>query len=414
MAERDDHDLSADAFDGLDLDALSEGVHATPTQWSTIASAASARRRRRTWMVAAAAMVVLVLGSAAVVLNRQGDDATIDLATGGSTNDTYVLPPEDATVLQAWVMGDSYGFQYRDTQGKVMILRRYSTDFGDTVAVMERWRSELGALVVDIPPFGSVAVACSNASISASGDGTSAGTMVTGYRGAPMSMWMQGSYAMNLVPDGNTEDPCTPPTGGDLPIVSSTAALRVVEQPAWDDYIAGLGALVHRIDPSMADSVAQAASGSTMVPSTSIAPSTTVPEQPPTDRASAEEQIAAAVAGFDVQAADGSYPNLEDGATKAAEYQQMFATAARQSGAAAAGDGSGNRTELSRLTFVSPERASITMELTAVLPSGTFTFGQQGEAILQDGRWVVTYRTVITTLGRACTPPGGYDGCPAR
>ena len=29
-----------------------------------------------------------------------------------------------------------------------------------------------------------------------------------------------------------------------------------------------------------------------------------------------------------------------------------------------------------------------------------------------DGRWVVTYRTVTNTLGRACLPPGGYDGCP--
>jgi hypothetical protein len=89
----------------------------------------------------------------------------------------------------------------------------------------------------------------------------------------------------------------------------------------------------------------------------------------------------------------------------------MFATAATQSGADQAADRSGNTTSLSSVRFVTPERATITMALGAVLPTGTYTFSQEGEAVLQGGRWVVTYRTVTLTLGRACLPPGGYDGC---
>jgi hypothetical protein len=144
------------------------------------------------------------------------------------------------------------------------------------------------------------------------------------------------------------------------------------------------------------------------------APPTTLPEDPPADQRSAEDQIAAVVAGWDHKAADGTYPNLEDGSAKAAEYAEMFATAATQSGADQAADKSGNTTKLSNVHFVTPQRATITMAMGAVLPTGTFTFTQEGEAILQDGRWVVTYRTVTTTLGRACLPPGGYDGCPSR
>jgi hypothetical protein len=261
VTEHQDHP-DAD-LEGLGLDSLTDGVRATTAQWSGIVTRAARRRNRRVWRLGAAALVALVLGTTAVVLARGGDDGTLDVAAGGSGDAAYVVPPADATVLQAWLMGGSYGFQYRDDRGETLILRRYGAELGDATATMEMWRTELGAIVVDVDPFGPVSIACSNAWTSATAAGTGTGTVVTGYRGAPMTMWFQGSDAMNLVPDGHTEDPCTPPSSGELPIVASTAALRLVDQSGWDRYVAELGPVVHRIDPATGDTVADVVGGGT-------------------------------------------------------------------------------------------------------------------------------------------------------
>ena len=61
---------------------------------------------------------------------------------------------------------------------------------------------------------------------------------------------------------------------------------------------------------------------------------------------------------------------------------------------------------LTNATFTAPDRATITFDAAAHLPSGDYHFAVPGTALLQDGRWVISYDTIATMVGRACTPTG--------
>jgi hypothetical protein len=391
-------------LDDLGLETLSDGVHPSRSQWTAIESAAAQRRQRRTWLLAVAAMVVLVVGTAAVLVGRSGREGS-DVGTGFASSATpWAIPPAGADV--AWVtQEDGLATITYTIDGREYFLHQshFQADATQTSMYQEAvdsQRAQLNGTTVDDPTLGTVELLCSVLTRTGVGSADAPlGTVQTAIgsaRGPTAATWTIGTstYFLTPNPTGSESTDC----GADDPdlegVLTAARALRYVDDATWEAFVAE--------HPQEGGVVAPATTATTAPP----------PEEAPADRASAVDQITAAVAAWSAPAADGSFPNLEDGTAKAPEYTELFDTAAKQSGAAQAGDGSGNASRLSRVRFVTPERASITMELTAKLPTGTFTFPQEGEAILQDGHWVVTYRTVITTLRRACIPPGGYDGCP--
>jgi hypothetical protein len=401
-------DLGAESFEGLDLESLADGVHPGSGQWATIGAAASHRRHRRTWLLAVSAVLVLLAGSATVLLGRSNDDS-VSISAGSIPADAFVLPPKDATILSARESGGAYAFTYQH-DGTFYSLSTTVTQGQTTIPPPDVLAYTFPATT---DTFGTIYLSCAVYATAVPSDVT-VGTSVDDrevtqatipddrpvtFSGPTTANWLLPTQYVTLRPMAGDDEPCTPPTEPDVELLSAVDDLRLGTRSEWEELLGR----------SISDGPSDVPATAPTVPS-AITPG--APEDAPADRGSAEEQIAAAVAGFNDQAADGSYPNLEAGTTKAAEYREMFDLAARQSGATRAGDDSDNTSKLGQVRFVTPERATITIDFTAKLPTGTFTFLQQGEAILEGGNWVVTYRTVITTLGRACTPPGGYDGCP--
>jgi hypothetical protein len=409
-----DDDLSPAAFDGLGLGSLADDVRPTRSQWAAI-EAASARRLtgRRPWLISAAAVVVLIAAVAGLLVARSGTE-DVDLATGvgvgGGPDGTFLLPPEESSVIALYADQDGWYIQYMELDGHAWFLASSSISGMDPAY---EGPVPLGT-ASQVSPFGLTYFQCSPGYVSGTArtDGTATGsgsvvsvepvraTWGAGYPGATLvsssdiPFWAQQPPAV--------EQPCLDPTEPVTSLTEQMSKLRRVSFAEWAKFLADNGE-VRSTDPTAPPAP------KLVEPSAST---TTLVETPPADRGTAEEQIRTAVAEWNRTDADGSFPNLEAGTEKSAEYAEMFDTAAKQSGAAQAGDGSGNSNTVTSIRFVTPERAAIVMSLTAKLPTGTFTFPQDGEAILEDGRWVVTYRTVINTLRRACTPPGGYDGCP--
>lgn len=407
-------DLSPAAFDGLGLGSLSDDVRPSRSQWAAIEAAADRRHTgRRPWLISAAAVVVLIVAVAGLAIARSGTE-DVDLATGvgvgGGPDGTFLLPPEESSVIALYADQDGWYIQYMEFDGHVWFLASSSISGMDPAY---EGPVPLGT-ASQVRPFGLTYFQCSPGYVpgTARTDGTASGSgSVVGVEPV-RATWGAGYPGATLVPSSDipfwaqqppaVEQPCVDPTEPVASLTEQMSKLRRVSFAEWAKFLADNGD-VRSTDPTAPPAP------KLVEPSPST---TTVVETPPADRVTAEDQIRAAVADWKRQAADGSFPNLEAGTEKAAEYAEMFDTAARQSGAAQAGDGSGNTNSVTSIRFVDPDRATITMSLTAELPTGTYTFLQEGEAIIEDGRWVVTYRTVTTTLGRACTPPGGYDGCP--
>jgi hypothetical protein len=409
---RNPDDLGPDAFDGLGLESLTEGAHATSAQWSAITRDAGRRRQRRSWMVAAAALVVLVVGTAAVVLSRQGTDGSVDIASSGAGlgSEQYLIPPEDSSVSDVWVDGPAYSFAYT-SEGVAWKLQAQgstpgTTDPSSSGDHLADITAALGGRPFEVPALGTVYPQCSGYTMETDGSADTIAVTAARGNGPVTAAWRMGGALAGLyqMAPSDIGEPCPIAQGPGDVLLRALEGLRVVDQKTFDRYVAE-----QRDDQS--DGTVLLTTTTTSTTSTST---TTTPTEvdASADPRSAEEQIAAAVADWQRRDASGSFVYLEDGTEKAAEYAEMFALAARQSGADQ-DDGSVEDTaEVRRLQFVTPERARFTIEFTSTLPTGQYTFGQEGEAILEDGRWVVTYRTVTNTLGRACLPPGGYDGCP--
>ncbi len=210
-------------------------------------------------------------------------------------------------------------------------------------------------------------------------------------QGPPQAVWTMGEYEASLS-SSSFDGLCDPGDQPDAELLAMLGRLRL-----------GTHADLQEVLADVADPDALPAEVTT-VPTTTT---TTTAQNPPADRRTAEEQITAAVAGLQDRDADGSYPNLEDGVSRADQYASAFALAAAQSGADQVADPRSGPFTLRDLTFTSSERATITFDAGAHLPSGDFTFAISGNAVLQDGRWVLTYDTIADMVGRACLPPGG-------
>ncbi len=250
----------------------------------------------------------------------------------------------------------------------------------------------------------------------------------TGFSGPLQAFWLMDGRSVSLVgvpsrgeltpaelgdaaARAQTEE-CMPPTGPVPELAAAVAALRIVSAEEWRAFLTGDDVEWSTVDPVDPGTTTPPTAPDPGLPTTTVLGPPDAAEDPPADRGTAEEQIARAVAGQGDTDADGNYPNREDGTARAAEYLAMQQLAAKQSGAATVEGGTDTSFTLTSVHFTSPERATISFDSLAKLPTGTYTFAIYGEAMVQDGRWVITYDTFAGMVARACTPPGGYEGCP--
>jgi hypothetical protein len=421
-SEPSDDALSPAAFEGLGLGSLSDDVRPSVSQWAAIEATADRRGTgRRPWLISAAAVVVLIVAVAGLVIARSGsEDPTVStgFGGGGGPGDTYLLPPEGSSVIALFADPSTWFIQYVEPDGHVWLLSASSISGMDPTYTGP---VPLGT-AAQVSPFGLTYFQCSY-SLSA-GPGPSSGA--SPYDTAPTSTgtinavepvratWGAGYPGASLIPTTNVpfwasqpapvEEPCTLPTAPVASLAEQMSKLRRVSFAEWSAFLADNGE-VRTTNPTGPPTV-----------SSEVAPnaSTTVVEDAPTDRASAEEQIAIAVAALAGPYDAESFPYLEDGTSRAAEYRRMFDTARRLSGAEPVDGRPATDFSLVSVRFTAPDRATIVMGLHTRLPTGEYDFSQDGQAILQDGRWVISYDTVARMLGRACLPPGGYDGCPTN
>jgi hypothetical protein len=91
-----------DALRRLGLDVLLGDEEGGGARWSDVEDRAHRAGRRRSWIAAVAAAVVLVLAvGAGALLARAGRESSTPAGPGGER--MYVLPPEDAAIVAAYV-----------------------------------------------------------------------------------------------------------------------------------------------------------------------------------------------------------------------------------------------------------------------------------------------------------------------
>jgi hypothetical protein len=141
-----------------------------------------------------------------------------------------------------------------------------------------------------------------------------------------------------------------------------------------------------------------------------LQPPTTSPENPPGDAEAARAEIADLIHDYTEPAADGTYPKLEDGVARADEYREILALMRRRAGTDLVPEPQPNIATLTSIQFTSPTEAIVVWDNEVTLPGASGAhFSTQGRALLQDGRWVMSYDTIQYILERACIPPGGHD-----
>lgn len=403
-----DDDLSPAAFDGLGLGSLADDVRASASQWAAIEAAAARRGTgRRPWLISAAAVVVLIVAVAGLVIARSGTE-DVDLATGfngaGGPDGTYLLPPEGSSVIALYADPDRWFIQYVEPDGHAWFLA------SNTISGFDPGYEgpvPLG-FAGQVSPFGLTLFQCS--------PGYGPGVPPVEPVGAS---WGVGYPGASLRPTSTTpfwarqppaaEQPCVEPTAPVASLAEQMSMLRRVSFAEWAKFLADNGE-VRTTDPTAPPATAPIEPNP---PSTSSS-TTTVVDGAPAVPGSAEDQIRAAVGQLAGPYDAETFPYLEDGTSRAAEYRQMFATAGRQSGAQAVDGRPATDFSLLTVRFTADDRAAILIGMHTRLPTGEYDFTQDGGALLQDGRWVISYDTIARMVGRACLPPGGYDGCPAN
>jgi hypothetical protein len=413
MADRpsDERPTPDDALPEIDLGTLADGVRPTDAQWAEITDTATHRRHRRAWLLSAAALVVLIAGTAGVVVVRDGTTGTIEVAAGGDPAPfAYVLPPEGATVAdpEERFAYYSYSFAY---EGRTYFFGGAHAgvvpdDPGSVSGFTAPTELPAGLAQVEVDGLGTVTFACPSDLLppgyqpsASSPDGTVPLTedgVEWWLAGPPQALWSMGGYAASLSERG-VEGLCDPADQPDGTLEATLRQMRTGGRAEWELLLS----------PSEPELDSESHPGTTSP--------TTPPEAPPEDRGSAEDQIRAAVERLTTSAEDETYPYLEDGVARANEYTQMFETAGRQAGARPVDGQPTTDFSLGWVRFDSPERARFSMDMDTRLQGRSYQFSQDGAAIVQDGRWVITYDTIVRMLSRACLPPGGVSSeCPGR
>jgi hypothetical protein len=368
-----------DALPDLDLGALADGVDPSPRQWEAISAVAAHRRRRRSVVLSAAAVLILIAGTASVLLSRS-DDEGVRLATGNGGGAAFVVPPKGSTTVEAALSDDGgYRIRYEDS-GETWALHSVPSSSNGTLV------SPSPNLVIDSERFDAVELRCGDIWDPSTGTSTPAG--------ASFASFVLGSNEIVLVLSGGIEDgECVAEGRAATAIAQQVDRLRVVGIEALRQYLG--------IDD-----------GEVVSPPTSTPPelqpsstTTTFAEDDPAELADARAQIEAAVRGFNVPAADGTWPYLEDGVARAEEYRERQELAWQQSGLTAMGDQADMVQEVVSITFESPTSAQVDFQITVTLQSGRQTWPHHGRFILEDGVWKMSRESNLQISGLACSAP---------
>jgi hypothetical protein len=368
-----------DALPELDLGVLGEGVDPSPGQWDAISAVAAHRRRRRSVVLGAAAVLILIAGTATVLLSRSNDEG-VRLATGTGGGAAFVVPPKGSTTVEAALSDDGgYRIRYEDS-GETWALHSVPSSSNATLV------RPSPNLVIDSERFNAVELRCGDIWDPSTGTSTPAG--------ASFASFVVGSNEIVLVLSGGIEDgECVAEGRAATAIAQQVDRLRVVGIEALGQYLG--------IDDGEVVSPPTSAAHGLLPPSTT----TTAPEDDPAKLGNARAQIEAAVRGFNVPAADGTWPYLEDGVARAEEYRERQELAWQQSGLTAMGDQADMVQEVVSITFESPTSAQVDFQITVTLQSGRQTWPHHGRFILEDGVWKMSRESNLQISGLACSAP---------
>lgn len=366
----DDEDL-----DVPDLGVLGEGVTPSYDQWQSIVAEAGHRRSRRAWVLSAAAAVVLIAIAATVVLTRSGESG--DLATGGGDTPEalYVIPAEGSVVTSSQLVPEPMGGY----------LINYSDDSGGWSMQAIPTRLEPSTPVTD-PPVTTPTITMESARFGTIQVFCSATDAATGSQlpYPPTASFRIGGHTV-LLRGGEPEPPCDPGTPAASALLAQIDRLRVVDE-------AGLRAFlgITTDDEPLVTSTPP-----------ELQPGTTTLASDPVEQGDDRAQIEAAINGFDTQAADGTWPYLEDGVARAAEYK-----ARQDAGSAAVGrtaeDKAGQVHTIISLTFVSDDEADVHFDIAVTLHGQRSTYQHVARVFRQDGHWVMSRDSWFVISSVAC------------
>jgi hypothetical protein len=382
-----------DALPELDLGVLAEGVGPSAGQWEAIGSIAAHRRRRRSMVLSAAAVLILVAGTATVLLSRKADDG-VQLATGGTSGAQYVIPPDGVSLVSSSMYPARGGFVIRYDDGRwAWTLESHPMTtvepFIDSTEV-PRDDARLDQATIDSQQFGAVRLLCRAVEVGEYG--------YTAERALTLLLGAEWQFEGHLVilradlsarqgPSEGCSDSLEAPT-----LAAQIDQLRVVSEAELRQYLS--------IDDG------EVASPSTSTPPPlQLSTTTTVPEGDPAELGDARVQIEAAVRGFNVPSADGTWPYLEDGVARAEEYRERQELAWEQSGLTAMGDRADMVQEVVSISFESPTSAQVDFQITVTLQSGRQTWPHHGRFILEDGVWKMSRESNLQISGLACSAP---------
>jgi hypothetical protein len=377
--------------------------------------------RRRSALVGIAAVVVLALVvGAGVALARAGEEGPA--GPGGA--DTYVLPPTDAEVLFVStqprdrqgsvptlpVDGDvervaSYSLIYREPDGRTLWLgaqRLPGNIWYDTVpptvpsaypASPEEALRQAGLLFEVSPvapldglPMTHAVVTCSGVRRLPPVDGK-VGPPAPG--GVPIVVGLLGTaWGIRLSPppvDGPLP-PCTADLDEARPTVDAAERLRFVDAATWRAFME---------DHADLSRLPEELGGPPSEGSRVEVPTPTVPSVPIPDEDRARAAVVAAFEGLDLQAADGTYPNVETG-DDVAFWQPFFEEAAATPQITTPGGFT-----VDEVAFVSEERAHVRFQAHAEKDGQEIHVRLTGEAVRIGDRWYVSRETMVQLLNGA-------------
>jgi hypothetical protein len=389
-----------DALPDLDLGVLADGVDPSAGQWDAISAVAAHRRRRRSVVLSAAAVLILVAGTATVLLSRSDDG--VQLATSGTPEAQYVVPPDGVSLVSSSMYPPRGGFviRYDDGLWAWTLESHPMSSFEPLVDSTEVPRDDapLDEATIDTEQFGAVRLLCR--AVEVDEYGYTADRVLTLLLGAEWQfeghlVILRADLSARQGPSEDCSDSLDAPT-----LAAQIDRLRVVSERELRQYFG--------IDDGEIESPVTSTPPELQPPSTTT---TTVPEGDPAELGDARAQIELAVKGFDTPAPDGTWPYIEDGDVLADQIRERQAGAEVQSGLAAMGDQADKVHEVTSITFESATAAEVDFDITVTLQSGRSRYAHHGRYVLQDGVWKMSIESHLQISQLACSGPQAPASC---